>query len=135
MSDKSRELVLRFREKADHDLIAARQTLLLADGPTDTVCFHAQQAIEKALKAWLTFFRVPFPRTHDLVELLDLAAPHLLEMGRYRERLAELTEYAVELRYPDESFEPSRGESSQALSLAEEIVARTRQQVSRQLQG
>jgi len=131
MSDKSRELALRFLKKADHDLITARQTLLLPDGPTDTVCFHAQQAIEKALKAWLTFLRVPFPRTHDLIELLDLALPRLPEMERYRERFAELTEYAVEMRYPDDSFEPPRDEALSALSFADEMVSRIRRELSK----
>ncbi|MDP6040488.1 MAG: HEPN domain-containing protein [Candidatus Latescibacteria bacterium] len=37
-------------EKAETDVITARQTLTLADGPTDTPCFHAQQAVEKSLK-------------------------------------------------------------------------------------
>ncbi|MBM4026372.1 MAG: HEPN domain-containing protein [Planctomycetes bacterium] len=31
--------------------------------------FHVQQAVEKALKAWLCALGVPFPRTHDLDEL------------------------------------------------------------------
>ncbi len=50
MSAPSTELALLWLRKADNDLITARQTLLLADGPTDTVAFHAQQPVEKALK-------------------------------------------------------------------------------------
>ena len=42
------ELAQRWLTRADHDIITAKQTLLLPDGPTDTPCFHAQQAIEKA---------------------------------------------------------------------------------------
>ena len=51
MSARSTELALRWLQKAENDLITARQTLLLVDGPTDTVAFHAQQAAEKALCA------------------------------------------------------------------------------------
>ena len=51
----SRELARRWLQKATNDLITARQTLLLPEGPIDTVAFHAQQAAEKALKALLTF--------------------------------------------------------------------------------
>ncbi len=36
------ELAQRWLTRADHDIITAKQTLLLADGPTDTPCFHAQ---------------------------------------------------------------------------------------------
>ena len=38
------------------------------------ICFHAQQAIEKALKAVLTINRIDFRRTHDLEELANLLA-------------------------------------------------------------
>lgn len=39
----------------------------------DSLCgFHAQQAVEKALKAALAHERVVFRRTHDFAELLDL---------------------------------------------------------------
>lgn len=130
MNDRHVELALRWLEKADHDLITARQTLLLPDGPTDTVCFHAQQASEKALKALLTFHRVSFPKVHDLVLLLDMAVTHLTDLGAFRERLAEISNYAVEARYPDDWFEPSREEAVQSLAVAEEIVARVRQKIS-----
>ncbi len=131
MNDRHVELALRWLEKADHDLITARQTLLLPDGPTDTVCFHAQQASEKALKALLTFHRVSFPKVHDLVLLLDMAVTHLTDLEPFRERLAEISNYAVEVRYPDDWFEPSREEAIQSLAVAEEIVARVRKKTSR----
>ena len=54
--------------KAASDISAAR-LVLEGDGPYDTACFHAQQAIEKALKGFLALQRQPIPRTHDLDEL------------------------------------------------------------------
>jgi HEPN domain-containing protein len=116
----------RFLAKAEHDLITARQTLLVVDGPTDTVCFHAQEAAEKAIKGLLPFFQVTFPKTHDLVRLLDISLPHFPELTQYREELAALSEFAVEIRYPDDWFEPSRDDAIRALSIAEEVVARIR---------
>lgn len=50
MSAPSKDLAVGWLQKADHDIITARQTLLLPSGPTDTVCFHAQQAVENPLK-------------------------------------------------------------------------------------
>ncbi len=73
MTDRHSELAQQWLKKADHDLITARQTLELPDGPTDTPCFHAQQAIEKALKALLTFNQITFRKIHDLAPLLDSA--------------------------------------------------------------
>jgi HEPN domain-containing protein len=61
--------------------------------------FHAQQAVEKALKAWLAFLGVDFPKTHDLEELFAL----LLERGQgvpdAFQQLEYLTDYAVHFRY------------------------------------
>jgi len=60
--------------------------------------FHAQQATEKTLKAWLTLRGVEYPRTHDLTLLL-----HLLEQsGQSTDSLAglvELTGFSVQFRY------------------------------------
>ena len=41
----------------------------------NAICFHAQQCVEKYLKAWLQEANIPFPRTHDLKELLELIVP------------------------------------------------------------
>jgi len=60
--------------------------------------FHAQQAIEKALKAWLAARSAQFPPTHDLTRLLSL----LEESGEDVERfwpLAQYSVYAVQARY------------------------------------
>ena len=60
--------------------------------------FHAQQAIEKALKAWLSFLSVEYQRTHDLSLLIGM----LREQGQDVEGLSDLIEfnpYAVQYRY------------------------------------
>jgi HEPN domain-containing protein len=120
------ELAQRWLARADHDIITAKQTLLLLDGPTDTPCFHAQQAIEKALKALLTANQIAFPRTHDLLRLLDLALPLMPELDQDRERFANMDAYAVDIRYPDLGFDPSREETLEALALSETVVAKIR---------
>jgi HEPN domain-containing protein len=120
------ELAQRWLVRADHDIITAKQTLLLESGPTDTPCFHAQQAIEKALKALLTGNQVAFPRTHDLLRILDLSLSLLPDLDLYREKFADMETYAVDIRYPDLGFDPSREEALVALVLAEEVVAKVR---------
>jgi HEPN domain-containing protein len=126
MNDRQLELARRWLIRADHDLITARQTLLLADGPTDTPCFHAQQAIEKSLKALLTYHQIAFPKTHDLLRLLDLTLTLLSELEEYREQFSDMEVYAVSIRYPDVGFDPSREEAVEALTLAETIVVKVR---------
>jgi HEPN domain-containing protein len=57
--------------KADSDLADARRTAA-SEGPYDTACFHAQQAVEKYLKGFLAWKSLVVPRTHDLEELQRL---------------------------------------------------------------
>ncbi len=61
--------------------------------------FHAQQAVEKALKALLAHHRIAFRRTHDIAELLDLIEDAGLPTPPAADRLDELNPYAVEMRY------------------------------------
>jgi len=63
------------------------------------VGFHAQQAAEKYLKAVLSAHDIPFRRTHDLAELLDILADHNLLPPPHADFLDELNPYAVEARY------------------------------------
>jgi len=64
------DLVPQWLQKADNDLRTARHTLLIPDDcPCDTVCFHAQQCVEKCLRAILVCSQTPFSKTHDLEEL------------------------------------------------------------------
>ncbi|NWG30603.1 MAG: HEPN domain-containing protein [Rhodocyclaceae bacterium] len=69
------------------------------ESPIETTLFHAQQALEKSLKAALVSKGVIFPRTHDLLELFDLAAGNGLLAPATRDIMARLGPYAVEFRY------------------------------------
>ena len=78
------------------DLVIASANL--PDAPPELLCFHAQQAAEKAIKAVLIEMRVAFPFTHDLGRLLELVqsdAPADLA-----DAALELTDYASRTRYP-----------------------------------
>ena len=65
--------------------------------------FHAQQAVEKALKAWLSLVGVDYPRIHDLEELLALLESSGDTVPKLFYALIDLTDFAVQFRY--ESFE------------------------------
>ncbi|MBS3936755.1 MAG: HEPN domain-containing protein [Sulfuritalea sp.] len=77
--------------------------IAMAGGNTHAAAgFHAQQAVEKVLKALLCASDLDFPRTHDLESLaLRLAgSPYALPFSA--EKLRPLTPYAVDFRYDDE---------------------------------
>lgn len=80
---------------------------LVADQSAPQVIFgfHAQQAVEKLLKAVLSQHGIEYQRTHRLAELVDLARDHEVHIPPVVEELIDLTPYAVEFRYdaaPDE---------------------------------
>ena len=83
--------------------------------------FHAQQAVEKAIKGFLSWHDRPFRKTHNLVELGEAATAvdPALESGL--RRAAPLTEYAWRFRYPGDLVEPSIEEASEALAIAREV--------------
>ena len=56
--------------KADHDLLNIENNLAAKEIPWDTICFHAQQAVEKVLKAFLVHQGSGLSKTHDLLLLL-----------------------------------------------------------------
>jgi len=70
--------------------------------------FHVQQAVEKALKAWLCSLGVPFPRTHDLDELGVLLEEAGEEIPEFLHALLEFTDFAVTFRY--EAFADLEGD-------------------------
>ena len=109
--------------KADSDLSAA--TLILSGaGPYDTVCFHAQQGVEKLLKGMLAFYEQAIPRTHDVEELAQLceALEPSLHAALTGLNLAEISDYAVVLRY-DSDFWPERDTAEEALTTASAVRA------------
>jgi hypothetical protein len=57
-------------KKAESDFKTIENNLKSNDPPTDAICFHAQQAIEKYMKGALVYFEKHITKTHDLVNLL-----------------------------------------------------------------
>ncbi len=102
--------------KAESDLLTARR-VLEGNGPYDTACFHAQQAAEKYINGLLAFREKPIPRTHNLEELERLCAALVPAWPVEVMDLAELTAFAVELRY-DFEFWPDRETAEKALATA-----------------
>ncbi len=106
--------------KAKNDLKAAVQILKLGDDcPTDTVCFHAQQCVEKYLKAFLVVNGIDFPKTYDLEHLIALL-PVRKRPELSVEEQRRLTMYATGARYPGWG-EISLAEARRAVSVARRV--------------
>jgi len=114
--------VRQWLEKAEHDLRNAEHTLTIRDEecPFDTVCFHAQQCVEKYLKGRLVFRGMNVPRSHDLVVLLNLAMPTGLR-GIPVQDVQPLNRYTIEARYPGDWDPIDRFEAERAVSVARRV--------------
>ncbi len=86
------------------------------------LCFEAQQAAEKALKAVLVSRRIPFPKTHVLSDLLVLLHQGGVEVPEEIRRAAILTPYAISTRYPGLAEALTEGQYFEALELAERVL-------------
>jgi len=117
------ELARDWLTRASHDLAAARALAALSDPLLDSAIYRCQQAAEKALKGWLQVQDDPFPKTHDLEQLVRQAALVQPEFNQHLQSAAILTPYASAFRYPGGAFEPmpSREEFDEALGHAQVI--------------
>lgn len=128
--DKVVAVVREWITKAENDLKNAAHTLKLGkDCPTDTVCFHAQQCVEKHLKALLVLREVEFPKTHDIQTLIALL-PRPVKISLPLTNQRKLTVYATALRYP--GYRPvSLLEARKAVAVARRVRKKARTHLPR----
>lgn len=95
----------------------------------EDLCFQAQQAAEKSIKAILIKRGVEFPYVHDLAELLTLLEQTCIEIPNIVKQGERLTRFAVFTRYPGIASPVNYDEYEEALNLAEEIVRWAKKQI------
>lgn len=118
--------------KAENDLVNAAHTLKLGKAcPTDTVCFHAEQCVEKYVKALLVLQGVDFPKTHDLKRLFALL-PQRLRPGLTATERGKLTDYATGARYPGWGQIPL-AEARRAVAMARRVRREVRASLPRKV--
>lgn len=87
-------------EKAEEDMLAIENNVSADRVPWSVVCFHAQQGVEKTLKAFLVYHGATPERTHNLVALLERCVGINPVLDTLEEECRSLSFYAVETRYP-----------------------------------
>jgi len=88
----------------------------------EDLCFNAQQAAEKALKAVCLAQGMDVPKTHSLVHLMDILEAGGIDIPKNVRDADILTQYAVQSRYPSIMEEINRSEYRDALKLAAHVV-------------
>jgi HEPN domain-containing protein len=112
----------------------AKSDLALANVPLpqdvlySELCFHAQQAVEKCLKAVLIHLDIEFRKTHD-IDYLKTLLPAQIPLPPEAEQVADLTSYAVAFRYPgdyedvtEEAYREAIGSARVVYEWAEKII-------------
>jgi HEPN domain-containing protein len=132
VSDEVLQVVRQWAQKAENDLKTAVHTLKLGETcPTDTVCFHAQQCVEKYLKALLVWHGVDFPKTHNLGALLALL-PSQIRLDLTPEEQERLTDYATVTRYPGDYDAIPLAEAQHAVDVARRACSQIRKRLPKE---
>ena len=118
---KNKEFVTEWLRRARSNLERARVGQISEEILYEDLCFDCQQSAEKALKALLISLDKEFPWTHSIARLLELVSKAGIEIPAEVERVIDLTDYAVEARYPGEREPISEEEYEEALKLAEAV--------------
>jgi len=106
--------------KAEGDLHSClRETRARKNPNYDSACFHAQQCVEKYLKARLQEAGAPIPKTHNLEDLLNRLLPHEPQWAILKPTLIALSNYAVVFRYP--GLRASKADARQARTACQAV--------------
>lgn len=114
---------------AKSDLAVASQSRT-PDVLLETLCFHAQQAVEKSIKAVLLYNGIKFPYTHDIARLITILVDAGIPWPKALDEASRLTGYAVETRYPgsvdvvtDEEYHGTLKVAERTLRWAEQTIS------------
>jgi len=116
--EKARE----WQKRAKSNIAFAKISTISQEILYEDLCYNAQQAIEKALKALCIAHEIIFPRTYDIAYLMELLDVKGITMPVKLESARILTDYAVETRYPGDYEPVDEMDYLKAVKIAEEIV-------------
>lgn len=103
-------------DKADEDFrVMERESRVRKNPSFNAICFHAQQCIEKLMKAALILKKVLPPRIHDLVGLNELLSQNGIVLKVSRDLLRELSLGSVLFRYPGDNADKETAKTAKKI--------------------
>lgn len=118
LSETSRILL----KKAEEDATAVREFAGNPEIGDSIIGFHAQQAVEKWLKAVTAASGVRHSTIHDIDRLIEVVQATGIRVPLDRDQLAVLTQYAVPFRY-DELLDAESLDREVLIALVDEVAA------------
>ena len=88
----------------------------------EDLCFEAQQAAEKSIKAVMIARNIEFPYVHDLDHLLSLLEDEGEVIPAPIRQASKLTKYATVTRYPGDMGPVTAQEYAEAIAIAEAVI-------------
>jgi HEPN domain-containing protein len=104
--------------KSAHDLQTAQIVASHLPDFDDTIAFHCQQSIEKALKGYLVYLDIEFKPVHDLGYLLNLVGTKDDSLDPYYDKVDRVSRFAVQIRYPEQVISLTKDQIREAIELA-----------------
>ena len=108
-------------------LARAKSSLAISKNRSDDdifyedLCFHTQQAVEKAIKGFLIFYNIEPEKTHNLVSLIKELSKYI-DIPEEINETAILNDYAVQTRYPGDYTPIEKEEYNHAIKIAEDCI-------------
>jgi len=129
VSDDLRDYIEKWLFRAGED-ISVIDRLMESDpnAYASSICFHAQQAVEKYLKAFLAYKQMDFPRTHDVDYLLRECQRRTCGFLEGID-LKSLTDFGVSVRYPDDFYVPDPSETAYYAQVAKKVEKAVLEQI------
>jgi HEPN domain-containing protein len=109
-------------QRAKSNMARAKAGKVSSEILYEDLCYDAQQAVEKALKALCILHEILFPKTHDIAYLMELLEKGSVPIPEDLYKARILTGYAVETRYPGEYEPVNEDDYLNAVALAEKVV-------------
>ena len=113
------DLAQRYLLMADRDIKTMILLANITESDDEAIGFHAQQAVEKCLKAVLSLHQIPFRKTHDLGELIDLLSDAGKPTPPEANEIDFLNPFAVSFRY--DLIDLETFDRNQAKALVEKV--------------
>jgi len=95
--------------------------------PIEVICFHSQQAVEKALKAVLAYNEAKIPKIHDITALHALCKAYTNKLLLQESAEATLTDFAVAARYVEDRSDYTEDTGQFALKQAQRVLGEVEQ--------
>ena len=111
--------------------VATHLHTTLIPKPIEIICFHCQQAVEKALKAVLAYYGADIPKTHDITLLIKLCSVHTNAKLTDEKAADTITTFAVVARYVEDNRDFTEDTAKFALKQAQQTLEMVKQYLAK----